>query len=67
MSMNSEREQVVKNPCVRHCSLDGDDVCVGCYRAISEIMDWKKSTQTERRIILAKCTIRKQKYDSLYP
>lgn len=67
MSTNSESDQVIKSPCIRHCCLDVDDVCVGCYRTITEIMDWQKSTQTEKLDILANCSIRKQKHDSLYP
>ena len=67
MSTNSESDQVIKSPCIRHCCLDGDDVCVGCYRTITEIMDWQKSTQSEKLDILANCSIRKQKHDSLYP
>ncbi|MBU1296618.1 MAG: DUF1289 domain-containing protein [Gammaproteobacteria bacterium] len=66
MSANHETDKTIKSPCIRHCCLDGDDVCVGCYRTITEIMDWQKSTQSEKLDILANCSIRKQKHDTLY-
>lgn len=67
MSVNHETDQkTIKSPCIRHCCLDAEDVCVGCYRTITEIMDWQKSTQSEKLDILAKCASRKQKHDSLY-
>jgi predicted Fe-S protein YdhL (DUF1289 family) len=55
MSANHETDKTIKSPCIRHCCLDGDDVCVGCYRTITEIMDWQKSTQSEKLYILANC------------
>jgi predicted Fe-S protein YdhL (DUF1289 family) len=67
MPENYETDQVINSPCVRYCCLDDEDVCVGCYRTIIEIMDWQKSTHSEKLDILSNCSVRKQKHDSLYP
>lgn len=40
------------SPCVRNCCLDDDDVCLGCGRAIAEIVGWSRATDGERAIIL---------------
>ncbi|ETI62326.1 DUF1289 domain-containing protein [Marinomonas profundimaris] len=55
----NDAEQTIKSPCIRHCCLDADDVCVGCYRTIQEIMDWHKSTESQKHDILNQCLIRK--------
>ncbi|MBD1581376.1 DUF1289 domain-containing protein [Pseudoalteromonas sp. S16_S37] len=54
-------EVQVASPCIRHCCLDGDDVCVGCYRTLSEILDWSYCNSKERQQILARCKQRKIK------
>ncbi|HET6724751.1 MAG TPA: DUF1289 domain-containing protein [Gammaproteobacteria bacterium] len=28
------------SPCIGVCTLDDDDRCIGCYRAIGEIQQW---------------------------
>jgi predicted Fe-S protein YdhL (DUF1289 family) len=28
------------SPCVRRCTLDPDDLCVGCGRMLDEILEW---------------------------
>ncbi len=43
------------SPCIRHCCLDLQDVCVGCGRSIDEITGWQRSSDDEKRAILARC------------
>jgi uncharacterized protein len=43
----------VPSPCVRLCTLDRDDVCVGCGRHIQEIIEWGEASDDRRRAILA--------------
>lgn len=38
----------VKSPCTRQCSLNNDNVCVGCGRNVLEIKRWRKSNDEER-------------------
>jgi hypothetical protein len=42
----------VASPCIRHCTLDDDDICVGCFRRIDEICAWGGASNEQRRIIL---------------
>lgn len=36
----SKAPRRVGSPCVSVCQLDGEDVCVGCFRTADEITDW---------------------------
>ncbi|MEP1869041.1 MAG: DUF1289 domain-containing protein, partial [Paraglaciecola sp.] len=38
--MKYKTELSVTSPCVRNCCLDKQDMCVGCYRLIDEILIW---------------------------
>lgn len=66
MSVNRDQDPAIQSPCIRQCCLDAEDICVGCFRTITEIMDWQQSTQSQKLEILANCAARKQKHDSLY-
>ncbi len=37
----------VESPCVACCRLNEDKICVGCYRHMDEIVDWRKKTPAE--------------------
>ena len=66
MSVNRDQDPAIQSPCIRQCCLDAEDICVGCFRTITEIMDWQKSTQTQKREVLANCALRKQKHYAKY-
>ncbi|WP_215398555.1 DUF1289 domain-containing protein [Rheinheimera oceanensis] len=51
---------MVESPCVAACRLNTNKVCVGCYRHISEIVDWNKRNDAENASILQKVALRKQ-------
>ncbi|MCC5885026.1 MAG: DUF1289 domain-containing protein [Gammaproteobacteria bacterium] len=42
----------VGSPCVSVCLLDGQDVCVGCFRTADEITDWVMLDDPGRRKVL---------------
>jgi predicted Fe-S protein YdhL (DUF1289 family) len=48
------------SPCIRHCCLDENDVCVGCYRTLSEILGWHGATFEMKIDILRRCEHRKE-------
>ena len=50
----------VPSPCIRHCCLDANDTCLGCFRTVAEIAAWSCSTDSARRTILARAAQRKQ-------
>ena len=42
----------VESPCIQVCTLDGNGICLGCYRTADEIRDWISSNDEERERIL---------------
>lgn len=54
-------EQVVKSPCVSVCALDGDDVCVGCYRSSEEISLWTSLDNAGKREVIRRAAERANK------
>jgi len=50
----------VPSPCVRNCCLDENDICLGCFRSISEILRWSEATEEEKRAILARSRLRSE-------
>lgn len=59
MTFDSEI-QSIESPCIRNCCLNDEDVCLGCFRVISEITGWNASTVEEKQEILKRCDIRKK-------
>ena len=45
----------VSSPCTNNCVLDEAEICVGCYRSISEIMGWHKQTENQKMEIVDRC------------
>ena len=56
----TDSEQRVESPCVRKCTLDENDICVGCFRSIDEICAWGGASNEKRREILQSCERRRQ-------
>jgi predicted Fe-S protein YdhL (DUF1289 family) len=52
-------ETPVASPCVRNCCLDDDDICLGCHRALAEIVAWGTAPEQERRAIAARARARR--------
>ncbi len=50
---------MLESPCVACCRLNSDKLCVGCYRHITEIVDWNKRSDVENAAILQKVALRK--------
>jgi uncharacterized protein len=42
------------SPCVRNCCLDDDNVCIGCGRALHEIVAWGTASDADKTEILAR-------------
>ena len=50
----------VESPCIRMCCLDDEDVCLGCYRTLTEICGWSAASDEERLEILERCREREK-------
>jgi predicted Fe-S protein YdhL (DUF1289 family) len=53
---------MIESPCVACCKLDSAKVCIGCYRHISEIVDWNRRSQSELAAIMQQVAARKAQY-----
>jgi len=58
----------LSSPCIRNCCLDKQDICLGCFRSLDEIMQWGRSETTleQKSQILANTTIRKQAHNKKF-
>lgn len=50
----------IKSPCISVCVLNDADVCTGCYRRSSEIVDWLVFEEEKKREVLASCAQRRK-------
>jgi len=46
---------VVESPCILVCTLDENDVCVGCHRTRNEIMCWTRMSHDAQRAVVLRC------------
>lgn len=51
----------VESPCVGNCCLDGNDVCLGCFRHVEEIKSWAAAADKERLSIIQMAKRRRDK------
>ena len=54
-----EKTLEIASPCVRNCCLTADDICVGCFRHINEILAWKDYEANEKKIVINSCIERR--------
>ena len=59
-TMDTKVEARVESPCIRNCTLDDDDVCLGCFRNIDEICAWGGASNEQRQQILDQAQLRAQ-------
>jgi hypothetical protein len=57
-----EKLKMIESPCVACCKLDSAKVCIGCYRHISEIVDWNRRSEAELAAIMQQVAARKIQY-----
>ncbi|MCX4027344.1 DUF1289 domain-containing protein [Endozoicomonas sp. SM1973] len=58
--MSSNKPSTTDSPCVRNCCLDNNDVCVGCFRSLAEILEWHTATEARRKQIVENANKRKK-------
>ena len=49
----------IASPCVGDCRLTTDDICVGCFRHINEILAWRDYQTDEKKIVITHCIKRR--------
>ena len=50
---------MIETPCIRRCTLDARDICIGCGRTVLEIIRWTAMTDAERRAVMAQLPTRR--------
>ncbi|ADE53150.1 DUF1289 domain-containing protein [Coraliomargarita akajimensis] len=59
MSLEPQSSDPVASPCTDDCVLNAEKICMGCYRHIDEIVDWRHKPDSVKREILQNCTDRR--------
>ncbi len=60
--MQIPADNSVMSPCIRRCCLDDKDVCLGCFRSMSEICAWGGANSEERESVLQNASFRQQQH-----
>lgn len=50
----------VKSPCTLSCQINRNKICVGCFRSLEEITDWRLFNDAEKRDVLCRVEIRRR-------
>jgi len=52
----------IPSPCIRNCCLDQDDICMGCFRTLEDILEWGSAPDEQKVEIISLANKRKSKY-----
>lgn len=56
-----DKPKDIASPCIRNCCLNTDDICIGCFRSLEEIMQWGSSSLAiKQQVLLISSQRRKQ-------
>ncbi len=58
---NNKLNNRLESPCIRNCCLNEDDICLGCFRHVDEIIEWGSASHFRRASILEKAKRRRDK------
>jgi predicted Fe-S protein YdhL (DUF1289 family) len=60
----------LRSPCVGHCGLNNENVCVGCGRTTKDIRNWIGASDEEKKQIISesreRLRVQKLRDDNLY-
>ena len=59
---NKNDMATVESPCIRNCCLDTNDICMGCFRSLTEITQWTLVNDKTRQEFLNNVAERKAKH-----
>ncbi|MGS2720806.1 DUF1289 domain-containing protein [Paraglaciecola aestuariivivens] len=65
--MTQVAKPLIASPCIRHCCLDNQDLCAGCFRTLDEILIWGQASDSQKQQILTLCANRKKQGKRLKP
>ncbi len=56
----------ITSPCVRNCCLDDNNICMGCFRSMDEILQWRDASAQQQKEILQSAKTRKAAHQLKY-
>ncbi len=60
--IDQQPQSLIESPCQRKCCLDEQDICLGCFRTLSEITEWFYYSELEKQAVLEHTAQRKKLY-----
>lgn len=61
VKLAESQADAMASPCVRNCCLDQNDVCMGCFRTLDEIVGWGSKANAQKAEILINCAERRKR------
>jgi uncharacterized protein len=55
----SDAEIFIESPCVDNCCLDENEICLGCFRSLQEILQWDSLGNRDRLAVLRNASQRR--------
>lgn len=52
----------IPSPCVRNCCLNEQDICLGCFRHLDEIIQWGNASNSAKQVIVIAANARKNNH-----
>lgn len=59
--------QTIPSPCVKQCTLNEQNVCIGCWRNLEEIKQWAVTNDGIRKKVLSNIKKRQQLAEKIIP
>lgn len=59
-------ENLIQSPCIRNCCLNEEDICVGCFRSLPEVVGWTGFDDALRQQVLNNAEDRRVAYEERY-
>ncbi|ESS69960.1 putative Fe-S protein [Methyloglobulus morosus KoM1] len=66
IKMNDDLEKPVLSPCIRNCCLNEEDICLGCFRSLTEIVGWADANNVARKSIMNNTEARRAAHYAKY-
>ncbi len=60
VEQNNKSNNRLASPCIRNCCLNEEDICLGCFRHVNEIIEWGAADNLRRACILNKAKQRRE-------
>jgi len=56
----------IASPCIDNCCLNEEDICLGCFRSLDEILGWRAASHEQRQEFINRAVRRKAEHQRKY-